>query len=245
MNKQLLIIVLILGTAFTLGCLDNSIKEPNEDDIISSFTSHQMSIWNYSGELLIESGISGILPEECRIFVKYPSKIKAEYIQSSTRDNGTISILNGSRLIEYYPLSNRTLVFETNPDGNSLTALDYLGLLKKIIPEGNLSYQGVEYIDNKSTYVIDISPENPDELFIEKYSAYQISLARVWIDSESWIVKKIELYGKEVLSPIVTVNYRNLTVNGDIPDDVFNSEQYLQYEIITPPSHPPVIYETG
>lgn len=245
MSKQILIYVFIFMMIFTLGCLDNSIEEPNEKDIISKFTEHQMSIRNYSGELFTEPGTQSNLSEYCRVFIKYPGKFKAEYISSYTRNNGTISILNGSRLIEYDPLNNRTLVFETNPEGNSLTALDYQGLLKKIIPVGNISYLGVGFIDNKSTYILDIKPEDPEETFNEKYSAYQISLAKVWVDPESWTAKKIELYGKEGLNPVVTVNYLNLTVNGEIQDNIFSSEQYLQYEITTPPIHPPQIFETG
>lgn len=244
MNKKKLTIVLILGIVFTLGCLDNSGEEPDGNDIISAFTEHQMSIRSYSGELLIEESIQNNKPEYCRVHIKYPEKFKAESISSYTRSNGTISILNGSQLTEYDPLSNRTLVFETNPEGNSLTALDYQGLLKEIIPMGNLSYLGTESIDERSAYLIDIKHESPDEIFSEKYSGYQISKAKVWIDPESWIMKKMELYGKDGTGPLVIVSYSTITVNDEIPDDVFSPEQYLEYEIITPPTHPLQIYDT-
>ena len=227
---------------FVLGCSKNPITETDEIEIISTFTEHQMSIKDYSGIVLIKSDIRGSIPEQCKIYVRYPDKIKAEYIQSSIRHNGTVSILNGSILLEYDPVNNETILFETNPDGNSLTGLDYQGLLKKIISMGNISYSGVEYIDNIPVYLIDIRPEKPHEVFEQKYCEYRFSLARAWVDPELWIVKRIELYDSGGTRSVVTVNYQELSVNTGISENIFSSEQYLLYKIITPPTHPSHIY---
>lgn len=248
MNGKHLILILV-GVIIISGCVANQIGKLDEKEIISTFTEHQMSIEDYSGIVLIESGLGGDIEEQYRIYVKYPDKFKTECLLSSKRHSGIITIVNGNEYIRYDPVYNNTLMAETNLEGNCIIRLDYQGLLKKIIPMGNITYSGIDYIDNRPAYLIEIRLEKPDDILMLKCSSsYQFSLAKVWVDPESWIVKKIELYYPDRVAPEVTLNYQDLLVNRGISDNVFSLEQYLQYEIVTPapPPHPShVFYEIG
>ena len=242
MRTESVVIILILLSIFTSGCTTNQTLESDGNKIITSFTEHQTLISDYSGTVSLSSDSMNRISESYKIHVRYPDKYKVEYVGTSGHHEGTVSILNGSEFLEYDPLSNMTTLSEINPEGNSLTSRDYQGLLNRIIPVGNISYAGVEYRENHPFYIIEIRQEKLDTYFDLKYSEYRFSLARAWVDPDSWSVKRIELDDFGTAQPIVTADYKDLLVNRGIPDDIFNPEQYKRGTIITPPTHPPRIF---
>jgi len=245
MKIESLMIVLILACIFLSGCTKTPTPESDENKIITLFTEHQMSIKDYSGTVSLKTDDRNSVSERYKIYVKYPDRYKVEYLESSSRHTGTVSILEAGEFLEYDPVNNATITAEINPEGNAATNRDYLGLLNRIIPMGNTSYAGVAYIENKPVYLIEISPEKPGDAFNLKYSEYRFSLARAWVDPESWIVKRIELFDSERSHRIVSVNYGELLMNSGLSDTVFDPRPYLQYGTITPPTHPPVVMYPG
>lgn len=245
MKFESFVIILILLSIFTSGCTTNQTLESDENKIITSFTDHQTSVKDYSGTVSLKSNNQNRVSELYKIYVRCPGKYKVEYIESSSRHKGTVSILDAGEFLEFDPVNNATTRSEINPDGNSLTSRDYQGLLNRIIPAGNVSYFGVEYIEKQPVYLIEIRPKKPGTAFNQKYSEFQFSLVKAWVDPASWVVKRIDLYDSEGTRLIVTVNYQELSVNSGISDDVFNAEQYLQYITITPPIHPPIVMYPG
>lgn len=243
MKTEWIVLILILVSASVTGCSTKQISESDSKTVISTFSGHQMAISDYSGTVLITSGRRGNAPEQYKIHARYPDKIKIEYIKSSTRPEGMVSLLNGSTYLEYHPVNRETMIFETDPEGNSLTSHDYQGLLKKIIPGGNISYLGIDNKGNSPAFLVEITPEQPEDEFALRYSEYRFNRARVWVDPELWVVKTIVLVDYPDTQPIITAEYQDLSVNRGIPDNVFSEDRYLQGRVIISSTHPPKVFE--
>ncbi len=244
-TESVMIILILLGIFFTSGCTKEQTLESDGNKIIMSFSEHLASIKDYSGTVLLKTYDQDPVLEQYRIHVRYPDNYKVEYIESSRRNAGVISILDANEFLEYDPVNSQTIQAQVNPDGNSVTSHDYLGLLNRIIPEGNISYSGMEYLENQPAYVIEIQPEKPGDSFNLKYSEFRFFLIKAWVDPGTWVVKKIELYDSNGTRLIVSADYPELSVNSGFPDDVFSKDHYLQYTIITEPTHPYIVKYPG
>jgi outer membrane lipoprotein-sorting protein len=244
-TESVMIILILLGIFFTSGCTKEQTLESDENKIIMSFSEHLTSIRDYSGTVLQKIYHQDPVLEQYRIHVRYPDNYKVEYIESSHRNAGIILILDANEFLEYDLVNSQTIQAQVNPEGNSVTSHDYLGLLNQILPEGNIRYTGVEYLENQPAYVIEIQPEKPGDDFNLKYSEFRFSLVKVWVDPETWVVKKIELYDSNGNGLIVSAEYQELSENSGFPDDVFSKDDYLQYTIVTAPTHPPIVKYPG
>jgi outer membrane lipoprotein-sorting protein len=244
-TESVMVILILLGIFFTSGCTKEQTLESDENKIIMSLSEHLTSIRDYSGTVLLKTYDQDPVLEKYRIHVRYPDNYKVEYIESSRRNGGVISILDTNEFLEYDPVNSQTIQAQVNSEGNSVTSHDFPGLLNRIIPEGNISYSGVEYLENQPAYIIEIQPEKPGDAFNLKYSEFRFSLIKVWVDPETWIVKKINLYDSNGTRLIVSADYQELSVNSGFPDDVFSKDDYLQYTIVTAPTHPPIVKYPG
>jgi len=245
MKTESLMIILVLLSIFTSGCTKNETPGADENKIIMSFSEHLTSIRDYSGTVLQKIYHQDPVLEQYRIHVRYPDNYKVEYIESSRRNAGVILILGANEFLEYDPVNSQTIQAQVNPEGNSVTSHDYLGLLNRILPEGNIRYTGVEYLENQPAYVIEIQPEKPGDYFNLKYSEFRFSLVKVWVDPETEGVKKVELYDSNGTRLIVSAEYQELSENSGFPDDVFSKDDYLQNTIVTAPTHPPIVKYPG
>jgi outer membrane lipoprotein-sorting protein len=239
------VIILVLVCIIVSGCTQSPALESDKGKIVTSFTGHQASIKDYTGTVSVSADGQNPMAERYRISVRYPEKLKIEYLESSGRYPGTVSILDASQYLEYSPYTNTTIASEVNPDGNAATGRDYQGLLNRIIPEGNISYAGIDYQEIQPVYLIEITPVNPQHVFSPRYSEFRFNRVKVWVDPESWTAKRIDLYDSNGSRLIVSAIYSDLQVNSGIPDPVFASQEYLQHLIITPPTHPPVVTYPG
>lgn len=239
------VIILILLSITISGCTTNKTPEPDQNTIITSFTGHQASIKDYSGTVFLKTGNPNRVAERYKISVRYPGNYTVEYLESPGQHTGTIALLNSGAFLEYDPVNNTTVQSEVNPEGNSVTSHDYLGLLNRIIPEGNLSYLGVDYIDKKPLHVIEIRQEKPGTGFSQKYSEFSFSLVKVWVYPDTAMVKRIDLFDSDGTRLIASADYQELSINSGISDTVFDSGKYMQYRIITAPTHPYVVKYPG
>ena len=244
-TESVMIFLILLGIFFTSGCTNEQTLESDGNKILMSFSEHLASIRDYSGTVLQKTYDQDPVLEQYWIHVRYPDNYKVEYIESSNRNAGVISILDASEFLEYDPVNSQTIQAQVNPEGNSVTSRDYLGLLNRILPEGNIRYAGVEYLENQPAYVIEVRPEKPGDFSNLKYSEFRFSLVKVWVDPKTGFVKKVELYDSNGTRLIVSADFQELFVNSGFPDDVFSKEYYLQYSLITAPTHPPIVKYPG
>ena len=245
MRTDFFIIILVLVCIIS-GCTKTPIPETDGNKIITSYTEHQISIKDYSGTISLTTGNQNPVSELFRIYVRYPDRYKVEHLESSNRQIRSVTILKGGEFIEHDLIRDVTKQHpEIDPEGNDATIRDYLGLMNRIIPRGNISYAGVGTLEKKPVFIIEIRPEKPQDTFRIRYYDQHFSLARVWIDQESWIVKRIDLFESDGTRQIASVKYEELHVNSGIPDTVFESKMNLEYIAVIPPTHPPVVTYPG
>jgi outer membrane lipoprotein-sorting protein len=230
---------LLLTGMIVSGCVRDQTPEPDNATILSTFREHQLAVRDYSATVSVTS--RGEKPEEFTINARYPDSIRIDYLESSARHHGTVSILNKSRYLEFDPFNNETILFETDPEGNAVTSLDFQGLVKKIVVGGNNTYAGTGIVEGREFSLIDLTLAG-SQYFDEKYTSSRFSRARIWVDPSSWQAKRVALYAQDQNIPVVSADYRNMTVNAGIPDLLFDEDPYLRYSIVTPPTHPPFVY---
>ncbi|MFA4878094.1 MAG: hypothetical protein WC586_11845 [Methanoregula sp.] len=245
MKTESFVSILILLCIIASGCLSIQTLESDKNKIMTSFTEHQSSIKDYSGTVSLTYDNENHISEYYKIQVRYPDKYKVEYLESSGRNPGTILIANAGTFVEFDPVHKATTTAEINPNGNEATSRDYQGLLNRLIPLGNTSFAGVDYLEKHPAYLIEIRPKRPGDDFNLKFSEFRFSRVKAWVDAGSWLVKRIELYDSDGTRRIVSADYQDLSINSGISDTVFGTERYMQYSNFTAPIHPPIVKYPG
>lgn len=233
--------LLLFFSAAIAGCTHDNAAVPDNSTIAITFTERQAAISDYQGTVLVK--YSDGQSENFHIRVRYPDKIRIDYLDSPIRHAGTVAILNASIYTEYSPSANETIVFETDPEGNSIASHDMQGFLKTIIPKSEICYAGSATIENRRVYTIEMTSDQL-QYYDVKSSEYRLSRARVFVDPKSWRATRIEFYQPFQPAPVITADYRDLVTNSGIADIWFDETPLLQYTIVRPPTHPPIVFQT-
>ncbi|MEA2034061.1 MAG: outer membrane lipoprotein-sorting protein [Euryarchaeota archaeon] len=187
------------------------------DEIADQFTRHQESVRDYSAILSRTTGLTIGIPvvETMNIMVKKPYCYRVEYLESPKTETGTFAVSDGRDLWWYYPSENRYRQRTVeDPTRTIFTELDCQMIAARVLEENKPTYIGEEVIDGETTYVVEAMPDDP-----LKYSLILFSRVRIWIDSDSWMVKKIEFFYESRI-PIVRAEYSNIRTNSDISGDI-------------------------
>ena len=89
-------------------------------------------------------------------------------------------------------------------------------LIGMMMDESDFSLAGVEKVDGRTTYVIDMSPKDESDLGM-------FGDMKVWIDEETWMPLKMEMKDANG-NPMYSAEYRNFQINTGISDEEFQFE---------------------
>ena len=171
---------------------------------------------------------------------KNPVSYRLEYLQSGSEPRGTLIITDGSVIWWYSPLTknvHRTTHFD--PGETYFTQRDYQKMVRDLFEQHPHAFylRGIESGNN--SYVVEFSAQ-PGDPFTNLPGNYQN--ARVWIDMDTGIAKKIEFYNDGGPASF-TAEYRDIRVNSGFADSRFILDPR---NVPNPPEefrhHPPVIF---
>ncbi|MCK9591622.1 MAG: DUF4367 domain-containing protein [Methanoregula sp.] len=165
---------------------------------------------------------------------------RIEFLLSGSEATGTLVITNGSVIWWYSPLT-KTVSTTTHFDPNVtwFTQSDYQKIVKDLFVLHPHAYN-LSRIDQANNSYVLVFSALPGEPFHDLPNEYQN--ARVWIDADTWIAKRIEFYNTQWPSPMI-IEYKDVRVNSGISDSefVFNPRN-----VPNPPEefrhHDPVIF---
>ncbi len=213
-----LIVCLVLGA----GCVSaptpaSTPENPTAPIIAEKFVHQQDTIRDLSATVEITTED---YPNKDRFVVqkKDPHHYRIEYLMSGGEANGTLIVTNGNVIWWYSPLTKtvRTTT-HIDPDETYFTQRDYQKIVRDLFERYPRAFYLSRIDAGNNSYVM-IFSALPNESFSGLPQDYQN--ARVWIDADSWIAKRIEFFNSDWPAPM-TVEYRDIRVNSGIPDSEF------------------------
>ncbi len=210
--KVLLMLLLISSSLFVAGCIDGDLsaeqiaeKMQQKQDIIEDY-SYTMYMTMEFGDQKMESVAD--------MMYKKPNKFKAVQKQPAEMA-GSLSVFDGETMWTYDPQQNTVMIMEL-PDMPEQNDLDYLKLIGMMMNESDFSLEGIEKVDGRTTYVIDMSPKDESDFGM-------FGGMKVWVDKETWMPLKMEMKDADG-NPMYSIEYRNFQTNTGISDEEFQFE---------------------
>ena len=114
----------------------------------------------------------------------------------------------------YDPAKNLVTKMELRETKRGPFDMDYTEIIRSLLNETDLSYEGTESVNGRSAYVLNITPRDETEL------VQDITNTRVWVDCENWMLLGMEMYDQDG-NLAVKSEYRDITFNTGIPDREF------------------------
>lgn len=211
--KILLMMLLISSSLFVAGCIDEDL---NAEQIAEKMQQKQDSIEDYSYTMYMTMEFGDQTMEtEGDIMHKKPDMIKTiQRLPAETA--GSVTVSDGETIWIYNSQQNTVMVMELSeiPEQNEQ---DYLQLIGMMMNESDFSLAGIEKVDGRTTYAIDMSPKDESDDF------GMFGAMKVWVDKETWMPLKVEMKDADG-NPMYSVEYRNFQTNTGISDDEFQFE---------------------
>lgn len=223
-SKRYLLLTLFLITLsiFISGCAEESGAEevssniqPSAEEIVSNIQMKMDSLEDYSFTMYVNSTSRRQNPEIHEIIWKKPDLMKMT-ILSPDKDTEVIMVSDGD--FQWIYSSESKTVFKTeisdNFDGLKLFEPNvYTEFLNGGILNGRASFLlGIENIDGKSAYVLELTPS-------EKNGSFQWK-SRIWVDRENWMLLRSEIYDNKE-NVYLEIEIRDVKLNTGIPDSEF------------------------
>ncbi len=212
-TKQITIALLVLAAVLTSGCTDQ-ISEMSADEIASMMEAKQAEIVDFSATMVMISSHGGeTTTMRALMMTKPPDKSRFEYIEPAELA-GTVKVTNGSTILTYDPAKNLVTKMELMETECEPFGMDYTEVIKSLLNETDISYKGTESVNERSAYVLNITPRDENE------RVHNITNTRAWVDCENWTLLKMEIYDPDGNLAVKT-EYKNITFNTGIPDSEF------------------------
>lgn len=211
--KVLLMLLLISSSLFVAGCID---EELNAEQIAEKMQQKQDSIedYSYTVYMTMEFG-NQTMETEGDMMYKKPNMIKT--IQRLPIETaGSVVVSDGETMWIYSPQQNTVMIREM-PEIPEQNEQDYLQLIGIMMNESDFSLAGIEKIDGRTTYAIEMSPKDESSDF------GMFGDMKVWVDKETWMPLKMDMKDADG-NPMYSVEYRNFQINTGISDDEFQFE---------------------
>ena len=210
--KLLLMLLLISSAMFVAGCIDEDLSA---EQIAEKMQQKQEDIedYSYTMHMTIEFGDQNMVTQADMMYKK-PNKFKAVQKQPAEMA-GSISVSDGETMWMYNPQQNTVMIMDM-PDMPEQNEMDYLQIIEMMLNESDFSLAGVEKVDGRTTYVIDMSPKDESDLGM-------FGDMKVWIDEETWMPLKMEMKDANG-NPMYSAEYRNFQINTGISDEEFQFE---------------------
>ena len=211
--KQIAAVLMVLAAVLFTGCVDH-VSEMTADQIATRMEAKQESIEDFSATMVMTTSFGGETETmRAKIMTKQPDKSRFEYIEPAELA-GMVMVTNGSTMWRYDPARNRVTKMELRETECGPFDMDYTEIIRSLLNETDLSYEGTESVNGRSAYVLNITPGDETEL------VQDISNTRVWIDCENWMLLGMEMYDPDG-NLAVKAEYRDITFNTGIPDSEF------------------------
>ena len=204
--------LLVSSSIFFAGCIDGDLSA---EQIAEKMQQKQDDIKDYSYTMYItmEFGDQKMVTEADMMYKK-PNKFKAIQKQPAEMA-GSVSVSDGETMWMYDPQQNTVMMMDMSdmPEQNEM---DYLKLIEMMLNESDFSLAGVQKVDGRTTYVIDMSPKGESDLGM-------FGDMKVWIDDETWMPLKMDMKDANG-NPMYSAEYRNFQINTGISDEEFQFE---------------------
>ncbi|WP_167880943.1 outer membrane lipoprotein-sorting protein [Methanococcoides sp. AM1] len=225
MTKILLLLLLMCSALFSAGCVDEQLTA---EEIAEQMQQKSENIEDYSYTMYITSSLDGedyVLESE--MLFKEPRKMKSVVIQPA-EEAGSLTVSDGETIWTYIPNENTVMQIEM-PDISEDAQMDYVGMIGGILNESDISFLGIDEFDSRTVYVIRMMPKEETE------TPFFGSNVKAWIDKETWMPLKYEMYDEDE-NPMISFEIRNLKVNTGISDDEFEFKipEGAEVEVIDP-----------
>ena len=207
-----LIVCILLGA----GCTSMPVNLTAQD-IAEKFVHQQDSLQDFSATVDIAM-VSYPNKDSFQLQKKNPYSYRLEYLQSGSEPRGTLIITDGNVIWWYSPLTkniHRTTHFD--PGETYFTQRDYQKMVRDLFEQHPRAFNLSGIDRGNNSWVVEFSAQ-PGDPFTNLPDNYQN--ARVWIDTDTWIAKKIEFSTSSEPAPF-TVEYRDIRVNSGIADSQF------------------------
>jgi outer membrane lipoprotein-sorting protein len=208
--NQISAVLLVLAAVLFMGC----VEEMTADQIAFQMKAKQESIKDFSATMVMTSSFGGeTTTMQVLMMTKQPDKSRFEYIEPAELA-GMVMVTNGSTMWMYDPARNRVTKMELRETECGPFDMDYTEIIRSLLNETDLSYEGTESVNGRSAYVLNITPRDETEL------VQDITNARAWVDCENWMLLGMEIYDPDG-NLAVKSEYRDITFNTGIPDSEF------------------------
>lgn len=210
--KQIAAVLMVLAAVLFTGCVDQ-VSEMTADQIAARMEAKQASIKDFSATIVMTSSFGGETETmRVKIMTKSPDKSRFEYIEPAELA-GRVMVTNGSTMWGYDPAKNRVTKMELRETECGPFDMDYTEIIRSLLNETDISYEGTESVNGRSAYVLNITPRDEN-------GRVHITNTRAWVDCENWMLLGMEIYDPDG-NLAVKAEYRDITFNTGIPDSEF------------------------
>jgi outer membrane lipoprotein-sorting protein len=195
------------------------LHEMPAQEIAAEFVRHNANLSGYSATVHT-SGETGYDDDEYRFFARRPDRFRAEYSRSEIHGNSTIVAANGTVVWQYHPDTGkaRPALIE-DPKNTFFASKDYPAIAARILDKFPVVLNGTETRNGSNAVILEAAI---DDIPTQYYPTI-FSIIRVWIDENSLMRTRMEMIG-EYNETVLTVDYRNISVNTPLPDNLFDFE---------------------
>jgi len=212
-TKQIAAAVVVLAAVLITGCTEQT-SEMSAEEIASMMEAKQESIEDISARMVVTSSFGGeTTTMRALMMAKPPDKSRFEYIEPAELA-GTVKVRNGSTILTYDPAENLVTKMELREAECEPFDMDYTEVIRSLLNETDISYEGTESVNGRSAYVLNITPGDENE------RVHNIANTRAWVDCENWTLLEMEVYDQDGNLAVKT-EYRDITFNTGIPDSEF------------------------
>jgi outer membrane lipoprotein-sorting protein len=153
-------------------------------------------------------------------------ELRHEYVSPEAM-NGTVLVSNGSTMWMYNATKNEVRKTDIPKLGVQGTTPDYGKVIENILENYEVSYDGSEEVNGRSTHVLALTPKENSSMgdIVEEMT--------IWFDKETWFpVKRHSVASFDNESFETTMTYSNLTFDADVPADTFEFEPPADAEVV-------------
>ena len=226
-KKTGIILLAVVIIALISGCTENMSAE----QIAQKMKEKQDSIKDFSATMVITSSFGGKDEmAKAKIMNKMPDKSRIEYLEPA-ETAGQVMVSDGKTIWTYDPKKNEVTKMDMPKINMTISEQDYTRSIKELLNQTDISYLGADKFEERSVYLIKASPGNGSVSMGIYYN--------MWVDSETWMPLKMEMFDKND-KLVISTEYRDIKFNTGIPDSEFEFKVPEGAKVVTrePPAPP-------
>ncbi len=223
-KKIVSMLFLIICIVFTSGCMNESDAEDTEliaEEIAAKMQEKENSIEDSSYTLCMTTYFEGEKTQESEFDIMYKKPNMKKTITKGT-ENESVMIYDGK--IEWLYDPETIVVQKIIVPEEYQFEIDYFKLFNDTLSEYNISVHGNDTIDGRIVYFLEAKPKEGRE------ESILIDEINIWVDEETWIPLKYEIYqGKQRME----IEIQNLKINTGVQDSEFVFDIPEGAEVVT------------